>query len=578
MTSSIHKLSPDDGAIVANQLVAIVGQNPGSTVQELSTALNLHKKAVNPVLYGDKRFVKVEKEGQSQPIWYLADALPEGVVAVKTSRGTTSTGSTSSEETFVLTAEDIERFKQEALEFEAKVLERFVRKSDSPRPQPAVTSPSEDNPFALYEWQKEALLNWQKQGFRGIVDAVTGAGKTRLAVAAIADELERGGQVLVLVPTIVLLHQWEGILTSFFPSAAIGLVGDGNDDEFSHSNILVAVLASARTRKLAPSGDHGLLVADECHRAAADENRKALRPEFQHRLGLSATHERLDDAHIEYLLPYFGQVVHTLSYGRAIDDGVVSTVRVAFVGVDFSDEEIAQYLQITRTMKKMRDRLVSEFGCRANPFNAFFEDVLRIMQSGGMKAGMAAHKWMKCWTEKKALLSESPAKANAVSTLAGAMRDASRTLVFTQSIASADLITEQLLRVGINAKSHHSAIDPKDRQIIMEEFENGTTSVLVTVQTLEEGIDVPEADLAIIVASSKQRRQMVQRMGRILRRKDDGRDGRFVLLFATGTDEDPIKGAHEHFVDELLDVAHESTVAHISQSDEIRAFLNPDRR
>ena len=97
-------------------------------------------------------------------------------------------------------------------------------------------------------------------------------------------------------------------------------------------------------------------------------------------------------------------------------------------------------------------------------------------------------------------------------------------------------------------------------------------------RTLEEGVDVPDADLAIIVAASKQRRQMVQRMGRVMRRKADGRDARFIMLFVNDTDEDPKTGAHELFVSELLAVARESGIFSLpAQEEDLREFVRPDR-
>ena len=113
------------------------------------------------------------------------------------------------------------------------------------------------------------------------------------------------------------------------------------------------------------------------------------------------------------------------------------------------------------------------------------------------------------------------------------------------------------------------------REDILGQFANGELTVLVSVQTLEEGVDVPDADLAIIVASSKQRRQMVQRMGRVLRRKSDGRDARFIILFVALTDEDPRLGAHETFVEELIDVARDSMIGDLTMAEQLRAFLSP---
>ena len=100
---------------------------------------------------------------------------------------------------------------------------------------------------------------------------------------------------------------------------------------------------------------------------------------FTKRLGLSATHERLDDEHTTVLLPYFNGVVFQLDYRRAIDDGVVAGVDVTFLGVKFSDEEQEKYITIQRSLSSLRRKLINEFGCRPQPFSAFLEDEITVV-------------------------------------------------------------------------------------------------------------------------------------------------------------------------------------------------------
>jgi superfamily II DNA or RNA helicase len=190
---------------------------------------------------------------------------------------------------------------------------------------------------------------------------------------------------------------------------------------------------------------------------------------------------------------------------------------------------------------------------------------------------MVANRWLTLWREKRELLAETPAKMNAVTGFAGSLADADRALLFTQSILSANELALKVTEAGVSTQAHHSNLSSEERHEIMKAFAQGTTKVLASVQTLEEGVDVPDADLAVIVASSKQRRQMIQRMGRVMRRKHDGRDARFLILFVKGTDEDPRKGAHELFVEELLEVARESAIFEAGQRDEVRSFLDPQR-
>ncbi|MCX5977739.1 MAG: DEAD/DEAH box helicase family protein [Coprothermobacterota bacterium] len=60
-----------------------------------------------------------------------------------------------------------------------------------------------------YPWQLRALDAWKKAGYVGVVEAVTGAGKTRVALQAIADAVQAGYFACVIVPTIELMRQWH---------------------------------------------------------------------------------------------------------------------------------------------------------------------------------------------------------------------------------------------------------------------------------------------------------------------------------------------------------------------------------
>jgi superfamily II DNA or RNA helicase len=112
---------------------------------------------------------------------------------------------------------------------------------------------------------------------------------------------------------------------------------------------------------------------------------------------------------------------------------------------------------------------------------------------------------------------------------------------------------------GFRTAAVHSAMAPRERAEVLPRFRDGALQVLAAPRALDEGVDVPAADLAVIAGASRSRRQMVQRMGRVLRRKPDGRLARFVVLFAERTVEDPASGAHEAFLDEVVAVAERVT-------------------
>lgn len=119
----------------------------------------------------------------------------------------------------------------------------------------------------------------------------------------------------------------------------------------------------------------------------------------------------------------------------------------------------------------------------------------------------------------------------------------------------AERASRELQGVNISAGMVHSGMRPEERRAVLEMFAGGFLQVVVAPQVLDEGVDVPEADLAVILAASKTRRQMIQRMGRVLRVKKDGRLARFALLYVEGTSEDSDMGAHGDFVEEITDVA-----------------------
>src|SRR5260221_10489291 len=82
----------------------------------------------------------------------------------------------------------------------------------------------------LYRWQLDALVSWLRCGRRGVIEAVTGSGKTDVAIAAASDALRRGRFVLVVVPSRVLMEQWHTRLTAALPGRRIGRLGDSGTD------------------------------------------------------------------------------------------------------------------------------------------------------------------------------------------------------------------------------------------------------------------------------------------------------------------------------------------------------------
>lgn len=409
----------------------------------------------------------------------------------------------------------------------------------------------------LYPWQVEALDAWRSQAGRGVVEAVTGTGKTMVGIAAAAEELARGGQVLVLVPTRELLDQWVRLLARHGPRhARTGCLGGGNRDDPGSCDVLVAVVNSARDADLRPRRPGGLLVADECHRYGSDGNRVALKADFPRRLGLSATYARADDGHLTWLDPYFGGTCFRMGYRRAIDDAVIAPFTVDLVGVELDPVERAEYDELTAVLSAAWAKLIASGLVPVEPVGAFFAAAARLARSGDHSVGATtARQVLYALQERRRLLAETPAKGGALGGLIPALRSCDRAIVFTQSISGAQSATALLRAGGLQVAAIHSGLPPPERRALLAGFGDGSLQILAAPRVLDEGVDVPAADLAVILAASRSRRQMIQRMGRVLRRKPDGRAARFVVVFVVGTVEDPALGAHEGFLDEIVPVA-----------------------
>lgn len=426
----------------------------------------------------------------------------------------------------------------------------------------------------LYGWQKEALDAWRSAGHRGIVEAVTGTGKTRVGIEAIREALDEDRSALILVPTAELQHQWFRRLRREFPgSVRIGRAGDGHHDTLARHDVVVAIVNSRRgTASSVPAG--ALLVADECHRYAPDENRKALRAEFDWRVGLTAVLERPDGRETR-LVDFFGPVCARVGYPQALADGVVAPFSVALIGIDLTPAERSEYRRLSKVIGQTIHQLEERHGFTTDPFSMFMQRVNREAREGG-PAAVSCRRLVSSIAQRRDLLASSRARQRLVDELAPAVVAADRAIVFTETIGGAGLLARTLESRHVSTGTIHSELKRDERRVALDRFRRGDLEVIVAPRVLDEGVDVPAADLAVVVSGSRTRRQMVQRMGRVLRRKDDGRLARIAICFAKGTTEDPADGAHETFLSEVTSVAEDYAVFRSGDLEEALVFLCTD--
>ena len=416
--------------------------------------------------------------------------------------------------------------------------------------------------LGLRAWQVDAFATWVERGCRGVVEAITGAGKTRLAIAAVRAALARGGRALVLVPTLDLMDQWASELRRWVPSARIGRLGGGGDADLHDHHVVIATPHSAAAVAVdLPRGALGLLVADEAHRYGAPTWGAALRDAFAMRLALTATYERTDDGLVEVLGPYFGGVVHVYGYADAARDGVIAPFRVGLVGTALDEHEQRAYDLHDARVKQLRSALLGH-GWPRHPLEMIARAATVVGAAQGTPPGRAsqevgdARAFLAALRARRDVAAQSAGKLDVVRLVAPALLDR-RALVFTDTVEQAELAAAVLAEAGVAAEELHGGLTDRRRRIRMQQFRNGDLSCVVAPRVLDEGVDVPEAEVAVVLAAFRSRRQMVQRLGRVLRVKEDGREASLLVAYATGTREDPANGAHEDFLAEVRDVARE---------------------
>ena len=388
-----------------------------------------------------------------------------------------------------------------------------------------------------YAWQEEATAAWRKNGMRGVVEAATGSGKTRVGMHIAADLLSRGWQILIITQSRDLVAQWvkeaEDLNISIKTDLAACQVVNGGEPGIGVITYaragLGGLMKGGRQRTKPPR----LLIADEAHHLGSQvQGTKILSMSWKALLGLTATLER-SDAGVERISEIVGPVVFRYSVKRAVKDGVLAPFHYVTLGVELEQEKWDEYQESDRLVKKWAGRLLAESGERTFPKN-FMQFAQQKSKAGSPTAGIYIFKW----NQRKNLVASSQAKMAALKKLhLGTSR--SRLLAFAETVQAANA-TVEVLNEGGNyvTRALSSEASKAERAQLLQQFSDEKIDGLVAAKLLDEGVNLPEADLGIVLAKSSSSVQHVQRLGRVLRRKGDGRNAVFLTLYARGTYED----------------------------------------
>ncbi len=374
-----------------------------------------------------------------------------------------------------------------------------------------------------YPHQAEAIAAWRAGGGRGVVVLPTGAGKTFVASLAIA---EKQRSTLVVVPTLDLMAQWHDNLGATF-ATPIGLVGGGSHEV---SDITVTTYDSAHIHMDRLGNRFGLVVFDECHHLPSDAYATAARMCIApFRLGLTATPERSDAREDRYL-----DLVGPICYRRDITElsghylAPYETVRLE---VPLSEKEREAYA----AARAEYTGFLRAQGIDMSRPDGWGQFILRSSLSDAGRRAFAAYR------RQKQLALAAPGKLDVLARLMKVHKK-ERLLIFTEDNATVYEIAKSLF---VPAITHQTPV--KERSGLLAALANGELFAIVTSKVLNEGVDVPSANVAIVLSGNGSVREHVQRLGRILRKQEDKRAILYELV-ASGTSEQRVSDRRREHV------------------------------
>nr|CRH07017.1 putative DNA/RNA helicase [Candidatus Magnetococcus massalia] len=357
--------------------------------------------------------------------------------------------------------------------------------------------------FAPRPHQQMAIKRWAEQDHNGVVVMPTGSGKSLVARLAIA-RIKR--DALIVVPTLDLMHQWVEQLSSAFKQE-IGMLGGG---EHRIEPITVSTYDSAAIHMERIGNHFGLLICDECHHLPSTQNRMvALMSIAPFRLGLTATPERTDGGEA-LLYELMGDEAHRVEIGH-LEGNYLAPYDLQQVPIILDDDERALYDSAYAHYRAFASANNIRFGSPGGWQNF-------IMVCYRSREGREA---FKAYRLQKKISRASRAKLRAVWQLLRQHRT-EQAILFTDDNATAYAIGETFFLPCITHKTRMA-----ERKQLLQMFRAGTIRHLVTSRVLNEGVDVPDVAVGIIVSGTGSVREHVQRLGRILR----PRDGKQAVLY-----------------------------------------------
>lgn len=361
--------------------------------------------------------------------------------------------------------------------------------------------------------QLDAIEAWKRQNCRGILEHATGSGKTFTALTALREHLGDDGVALVLVPDRLLHRQWAKEIFEEIPDASILKAGDGFKawrknkrlNKFTRpitgagQRIVLATMSTSRTQDFREGifgGQHLMVIADEVHEIGSTENSLALSIASGKRLGLSATPRRYSDAlGTQKIINYFGPIVQPpFTLIDAIKHGRLVKYEYHPEPIRLTAEESDEWEAATKEISKEFAR--SKRDDSGKPTVSVYLQNMLIQRSRIAKKASAKIPY-------------------AIKVIKENFIEGESWLIYCEDQHQLSEVMKGLAKEGFSPCEYHTSMkgDPTASLEWFKEF----GGIMVSIRCLDQGVDIPKISHAIILASSQNPRQFIQRRGRVLR-------------------------------------------------------------
>jgi len=394
--------------------------------------------------------------------------------------------------------------------------------------------PKANNRAELRNYQVEAIEAWKKNNFRGILAMATGTGKTLVALRAI-ESLPIDVLIMVIVPNENLVEQWEDNIRKEFIHAVIVKAYGGNPEWRQHLEKIVKYSAHVSDNtarpfvlsvlKTASSIDfirnlvknkainRIILLIDEVHTAGATEARHILDIEAKWRLGLSATWERdWDPEGTDAIVKFFGGVVYEYPIERALREHVLSPYKYHIHPIALATNEMDEFRRLSRQLSIKIAEATKLF---PNLKGRNMKDLMTALSNQSSAISIVEQIRM-LLIRRVGVLKNARKKSYALQQIF-LNNQLKQCIVYCNDIAHVRETMNILHSLNISCREYDSEFNRHKRRSILEAFRSGDFQVIVAVRCLDQGVDIPSCDSAVLMASSRSNREFIQRRGRLLR-------------------------------------------------------------